>query len=671
MRLRKLTATAAAAAACMTFGLASSPAMAFFGRGVVALTPFSEPSGVTVDQGTGNVLVTENGANQIAFVGPNGERPPTGGWPSALTGALTPPGSFFFFRSTTNPVAVAVDDINDYLYVSDVEHALLDKFKLNAAKEYEFVQSFTFGTPLGAVADSDGNVYVASYQQGVHELDSTGEEIRSLEIEYPQYLALDSQDNLYVMQYRGFSGRVVELIRNGSGEVESEVVIVPGGAHGIAVDGSNDNLYVDFGSYIEAFNAAHEPVEKIEVEGLTDSEGIAVDEKTGNLYVTAISGTVYKISPPGLLPDVTTGATTNVQATSATLEGEINPDGQAASFYFEYGTNPLQTSTSPAPPGDPAGSGEEFVQSSVDVSELEPNTTYHYRMVGVNANGTHPGQDQTFTTLPAAPAIDQPPSVAGITRTSAILAGTVNPEKSSSVFWFECTPVEGLGSRTSEVSAGAGLGAASTGVNTITELRPDNGYRCRLAASNQAGTTYGPERTLTTLPVTPPLAETTAAVDMTPTAAKVSGLVDGRGLTSTYGFQVGRSAGSYGPTTGLGAIGTGAGKATVTLDLEGLQPGTTYHYRVTASNVDGTVYGVDRTFSTPGVQSLLTAPSALPLVALPTIVFPRPTGEVSTRKSSGKSKAKHGSKRKAGQRRPRHNAKRKARGGPRPKGGRK
>jgi hypothetical protein len=39
--------------------------------------------------------------------------------------------------------------------------------------------------------------------------------------------------------------------------------------------------------------------------------------------------------------------------------------------------------------------------------------------------------------------------------------------------------------------------------------------------------------------------------------------------------------------------------------LEGLQPGTTYHYRVVATNVDGTTYGEDQTFTTPGYLELI------------------------------------------------------------------
>jgi hypothetical protein len=47
--------------------------------------------------------------------------------------------------------------------------------------------------------------------------------------------------------------------------------------------------------------------------------------------------------------------------------------------------------------------------------------------------------------------------------------------------------------------------------------------------------------------------------------------------------------------------------------LSELQPGTTYYYRITATNADGTVYGEDPTFSTVGLPGLLSAPWSPPL----------------------------------------------------------
>jgi hypothetical protein len=97
-------------------------------------------------------------------------------------------------------------------------------------------------------------------------------------------------------------------------------------------------------------------------------------------------------------PIVTTGGATGVSVNGATLNGTINPTGRATTFKFEYGTT---TAYGSQVTGD-AGSGSLPVAVSAAVADLAPSTTYHYRLVATNADGTSTGADATFTT--AAPA---------------------------------------------------------------------------------------------------------------------------------------------------------------------------------------------------------------------------------------------------------------------------
>ena len=48
----------------------------------------------------------------------------------------------------------------------------------------------------------------------------------------------------------------------------------------------------------------------------------------------------------------------------------------------------------------------------------------------------------------------------------------------------------------------------------------------------------------------------------------------------------------------------------------------TYHYRIQASNTDGTSYGADQAFTTPGTAYSLTLPLTAPLLTTPSIAFP-------------------------------------------------
>ncbi len=94
-------------------------------------------------------------------------------------------------------------------------------------------------------------------------------------------------------------------------------------------------------------------------------------------------------------PSVTTGDASDVTRSAATVSGTVNPNGQDANYHFEYGTG---TSYGQSTSSSDAGSGSVAVPVTASLSGLDPDTTYHYRLVAANASGTTPGGDLTFTT---------------------------------------------------------------------------------------------------------------------------------------------------------------------------------------------------------------------------------------------------------------------------------
>jgi len=97
-------------------------------------------------------------------------------------------------------------------------------------------------------------------------------------------------------------------------------------------------------------------------------------------------------------------------------------------------------------------------------------------------------------------------------------------------------------------------------------------------------------------------------------SATLSGTIDTRGQTTVYEFDLGTDT-SYG-TRIYGYAGYEPGALTYTVSLQNLVQGVTYHYRIVATNVFGTTYGADQTFTTSIYPSaMLAAPSAPPLVA--------------------------------------------------------
>jgi hypothetical protein len=100
-------------------------------------------------------------------------------------------------------------------------------------------------------------------------------------------------------------------------------------------------------------------------------------------------------------PSATTGAATDVDTDSALLNGTLDPNASATTWYFEYGTTTSygRSTTSQVALGAPP------VPVSIEVAGLRPRTTYHYRLVASNSVGTARGADATFTTLAVVPIV--------------------------------------------------------------------------------------------------------------------------------------------------------------------------------------------------------------------------------------------------------------------------
>jgi streptogramin lyase len=67
-------------------------------------------------------------------------------------------------------------------------------------------------------------------------------------------------------------------------------------------------------------------------------------------------------------------------------------------------------------------------------------------------------------------------------------------------------------------------------------------------------------------------------------------------------FEVGRTA-AYGAVVPARLLSPGRGAAAVSAVVDGLPAGTTFHYRLDATNAAGTTHGPDRTFTTTGTAS--------------------------------------------------------------------
>jgi hypothetical protein len=128
----------------------------------------------------------------------------------------------------------------------------------------------------------------------------------------------------------------------------------------------------------------------------TCSSGAANPCTTGTLFQNQSVTATFAPTPDA--PEVATGSASDIDLPSAKLAGTVNPN--SASFatsdcYFEYG---LTTDYGRRADCQPAtvGPGVDVEDVSATTARLQPNSTYHYRLVAENGGGTTHGADQTF-----------------------------------------------------------------------------------------------------------------------------------------------------------------------------------------------------------------------------------------------------------------------------------
>jgi hypothetical protein len=181
-------------------------------------------------------------------------------------------------------------------------------------------------------------------------------------------------------------------------------------------------------------------------------------------------------------PSVETDAASSITATTATLNGKLNSDGgdPPVTCSFQYGTTVAYGSTTP---GQAVVSGASF---SAGISGLTANTTYHFRSVATNSQGTSYGADQVFTTV-ALPTVTTG-AVSSVSYFGATLNGTlVNDGGEASNCSFQWGKTVAYGNETTPTSQTTGQNFLSV----ISGLSPHTIYHFRAKAVNSAGTSYG------------------------------------------------------------------------------------------------------------------------------------------------------------------------------------
>jgi phosphodiesterase/alkaline phosphatase D-like protein len=563
---------------------------------------FTEPIGAAVNNSTGEVYVAEYTNLKVLGFNANGEALST------------------FATGGTVPVWDAVDPATGDIYVSYLEGAgVVKKFKPNGTLEESFGTKGELtglgGAAVGvAVQQSTGHLFVALREaQEVKEYDSSGKLLGFFKTpgEPIDSIAVDKAGDVYV-DYES-----VEVKKFPAAERENPSVFNSEKPTAVAVDQSTGNVFVSHenskaekeiteyeasGSLIEGFGAGEL--------GEKGAFGIGINESTHTLYATNRAQGQAEIFAPG------TGAPEpllNVERLGSGSGEVTSTDGHikcGAECKHKYPENEKVTLEAHASAGSVFAKWEHCTSETAGKCEVTMTAA-----VTVTA---------TFSEA-AGPPLVQALAATAVTRTAATLQGTVNPDHETPVACaFHYALEESLAGASVEgcTPAANTLGSGNTPVPvsaTIEGLTPNTPYYYRLTAANGTGASESaPVQQLLTLP-NPPAVTTGAPSALAPRTATVTGSVNPGSSghvaqdDTTYRFQYSTDE-SYSSQTTVADAGEGTSPVPVQASLEGLEPGTTYHYRlIAANNNDKTpqqVTGEAKTLTTVATPPAFTETSA-------------------------------------------------------------
>lgn len=417
---------------------------------------FTDPSGIAVDEATGDVYVADAEAETVSKFDASGnpvDFASLGG--NELTGAETSANTFSFASAKGTPAALAVDNAciehtpaltgsacaefdpsAGDLYVMDSGANVIYKF--NSAGEY-----------LGEVSDPSAGAHLlgigidAKGELRVHVDDTTAGAGKVNNVD------VFDDEPLNAFAFTLQLGNTTELEPLGAGVAPNGDMYLPemscgcvhkwgGGADTLgqvdngpediaaAVDPMTGHVYVDEQSSVAEWDSGAmnggltEGYEFANWEGSAASVasfgsaslganasgqgGIAVNGQNGQVYVSSpADGKVYVFGTS--VPRVAAKPGTDVKQTTATLNGVVNPGGEAVtSCRFEYEvvryhlheieyidlTEPVTVYRHSVPCAQgPAtiGAGSAPVPVSAEVGELQAGHLYDFRVVAENAQG--------------------------------------------------------------------------------------------------------------------------------------------------------------------------------------------------------------------------------------------------------------------------------------------
>jgi len=243
---------------------------------------------------------------------------------------------------------------------------LYDNLKVGAGYAY----------PTGLTVANNGDIYVADAFSNTPSINDGGRIYKLTKASayavstvstgnYSTELSTDANNNLYSTENRGTG---------------YELVVYAGGTGSAIFSPLHSNgIYYPWG--LQVFNAG-----KI---FLADG-----DDGTNG-------GSLLKLSYT--TPSVTTAAVTALGPVSATLNGQVNDNGNTTTVSFTYGTSATLAgaTTTPATTGGTVNAGSGNTAVALNLTGLTGSSKYYYRVTATSVGGTVTGSILSFTTTPS------------------------------------------------------------------------------------------------------------------------------------------------------------------------------------------------------------------------------------------------------------------------------
>ncbi len=315
---------------------------------------------------------------------------------------------------------------------------------------------------------------------------------------------------------------------------------------------------------------------------------------------------------------VTLSPAQSITATSAVLEGSLNPGASATDGWFFDFSNPGGSSCTegPATTLEPEVMGKALPEHA-EATGLQPSTKYLFCMVARNEPGEteRSASEVSFTTSPSAPTVDGQ-SESAVTPFDATLEGLVNPNNQETVYHLEYATdsafTENVKTLAYGIAAPGVYGDQSVGpVDLAGALTPSSTYYYRVVAKNATGEVRGtvehPFSEFTTLPAEAPSVEGERLVGATLSSdtieAQLNPKYEGvecevqyvtKATFESTAFTESVAAVGCAPVPPAEGFGQGGSPVAFTATLSGLEENMAYEYRVVARNATGTFEGASQ-----------------------------------------------------------------------------